>query len=147
MTERPYMQEPWYALLMSRCAGGVTRTLIAKQLGLSSTTLSMVINGTGPYGDGRASTAKFADRVVHTFGRYACPHLTEQAGESRVITAEECRAFAHCEPPTGRPRAMQHWQACRKCPHAAASAPPIERAPAPRKVIPIQPQEASDVAF
>lgn len=136
------MQEPWFALLMSRCTAGVRRTHIAKQLGLSSTTLSMVINGTGPYGEGKASTAKVADRVVHTFGRYACPHLTEQAGENKVITAEECRAFAHCAAPTGSPRAMQHWQACRKCPHAASSAPPVPREPVPRKVIPIHPVHA-----
>lgn len=133
MTQRPYMQEPWFLLLTDRCKGAV-RARIAAQLGVSNTALSMVINGTGPYGDGSASTARFAERVVHTFGRYACPHLTAEAGgEECVITADQCRGYAHRPPPTGSPRAMQHWQACRQCHHREASAPPVEKPPVPRK--------------
>ncbi|MDP3887045.1 hypothetical protein [Hydrogenophaga sp.] len=130
---RPYMQEPWFVLLTERCQGAV-RARIAEQLGISSTALSMVINATGPYGTGAASTDRIAERVVHTFGRYACPHLTAEAGgEECVITADQCRAYAHRPPPTGSPRAMQHWQACRQCSHREASVPPVERIPVPRK--------------
>ena len=133
MNQRPYMQEPWFLLLTDRCKGAV-RARIAAQLGISNTALSMVMNGTGPYGDGSASTTRFAERVVHTFGRYACPHLTAEAGgEECVITADQCRGYAHRSPPTGSPRAMQHWQACRQCHHREASAPPIEKTPVPRK--------------
>lgn len=133
MNQRPYMQEPWFLLLTDRCKGAV-RARIAAQLGISNTALSMVMNGTGPYGDGSASTTRFAERVVHTFGRYACPHLTAEAGgEECVITADQCRGYAHRSPPTGSPRAMQHWQACRHCHHREASAPPIEKTPVPRK--------------
>ncbi len=130
---RPYMQEPWFVLLTERCQGAV-RARIAEQLGISQTALSMIVNGTGPYGQGTASTARIAERVTHTFGRYTCPHLTAEAGDGRdhEITAEQCREFAHCAPPTGSPRAMQHWQACRQCPHREASAPPAEKAPTPR---------------
>ena len=131
----PYMLEPWFLLLTERCQGAV-RKRIAEQLGISSTALSMVINGTGPYGAGSASTERFAERVVHTFGRYACPHLTAEAGgEECVITADQCRGHAHRPPPTGSPRAMQHWQACRQCHHREASAPPVERIPVPRKAV------------
>lgn len=139
--QQPYMQEPWFELLLERCKGAV-RARVAAQLGISSTALSMVINGTGPYGDGSASTLRIAERVRHTFGRYVCPHLTEEAGgEPHEVTAEQCRAHAHCAPPTGSPRAMQHWQACRQCAHRAASAPPIERVPVPRKKTPVNPGE------
>ena len=133
MTPPSYMQEPWFALLKSRCVGAV-QAHIAKALGISATSLSMILNGTGPYGEGKASTARIAERVTHTYGRYVCPHLTEEEGGiERVITAEQCRSIAHRLPPTGSPRDMQHWQACRKCPHLDASAPPVERDPIPRK--------------
>ena len=128
-----YQQEPWFALLLSRTQG-TPRNQIVKQLGISPATLSQVLNGSGEYGKGKASTARIADKVLHTFGRYTCPHLTEEAGgEPQTVTAEQCRAFAHSPPPTGSPRAMQHWQACRRCPHREASAPPVERSPVPRK--------------
>ncbi|MCB4362660.1 hypothetical protein KIH07_02865 [Hydrogenophaga taeniospiralis] len=132
----PYMQEPWFLLLVERCSG-VVRARIAEQLGISSTALSMVLNGTGPYGNGTASTAHIAERVVHTFGRYACPHLTAESGgdQEHVITADQCRVYAHRPPPIGSPLAMQHWQACRQCPHLEASAPPVERTPVPRKTV------------
>lgn len=137
-----YQQEPWFALLLSRTEG-TQRSQVAKQLGISPATLSQVLNGSGLYGTGQASTERIADKVTHTFGRYTCPHLTEEAaGEPQVVTAGQCRGYAHSAPPTGSPRAMQHWQACRQCPHKTASAPPVPRAIHPRnKVIPIQ-QEA-----
>jgi hypothetical protein len=136
MSQLPYMGEAWYALLKERCAGAV-RARIAQQLGISPTTLSMVINGTGLYGTGVANTARVAERVIHTFGRYPCPHLTAEGGGAEVvITADQCRSFAHRQPPTSSPRAMQHWQACRQCPHREASAPPIDRTPVPRKAPP-----------
>lgn len=134
-----YMSEPWFALLQSRTEGQ-QRTQVAKQLGISAGALSQVLNGSGEYGKGTASTARIADKVVHTYGRYVCPHLTEEAGgEQQVITAEQCRGYAHRAAPR-TPRDMQHWQACRQCPHKAASAPPVPREPQPRpkKSIPIQ---------
>lgn len=134
-----YMNEPWFSLLQSR-TDGQQRSQVARQLGISPATLSQVLNGSGLYGDGRASTSRIADKVTHTFGRYACPHLTEEAGgEPQVVTAEQCRAYAHRAAPA-TPRDMKHWQACRQCPHKAASAPPVPRAIQPRnKVIPIHP--------
>ena len=132
MDQPTYMNEHWFALLKTRCAGAV-HAHIALALGISRTALSMVLNGTGPYGEGKASTDRVAERVIHTYGRYVCPHLTEEeGGDERVITAEQCRAIAHRSPPTGSPRDMQHWQACRKCPHREASAPPIQRDPVRR---------------
>lgn len=142
----PYMSESWFELLQQRTEGQ-QRTQVAKTLGISPATLSQVLNGSGEYGKGTASTARVADKVVHTFGRYVCPHLTEEAGGvSQEVTADQCRAHAHRSAPS-TPRDMRHWQACNQCPHKAASAPPVARAVQPRnKVIPIQstpvPQEA-----
>jgi len=132
-----YMNEPWFATLQARAEQpGAVRAQLARQLGICAPALSQVLNGSGAYGDGRASTGRIADRVIHTFGRYACPHLTDEAGEERVITAEQCRAYAHRAAPAS-PREMKHWQACNQCKHKAASAPPVPRAAQPRKVIPI----------
>lgn len=142
----PYMSESWFELLQQRTEGQ-QRTQVAKTLGISPATLSQVLNGSGEYGKGTASTARVADKVVHTFGRYVCPHLTEEAGGvSQEVTADQCRAHAHRSAPS-TPRDMRHWQACNRCPHKAASAPPVARAVQPRsKVIPIHstpnPQEA-----
>lgn len=137
---KPYMSEGWFTLLSQRCEG-TTQASIAKQLGISPVTINMVLRGTGPYGAGHASTQHIAERVIHTFGRYPCPHLTEEAGgEERVVTAEQCRAYAHRPAPTAGPRDMQHWQACRQCKHLAASAPPMPRAVQRRNVIPLTPQ-------
>ena len=142
----PYMSESWFELLQKRTEGQ-QRTQVAKTLGISPATLSQVLNGSGEYGKGTASTARVADKVVHTFGRYVCPHLTEEAGGvSQEVTADQCRAHAHRSAPS-TPRDMRHWQACNQCPHKAASAPPVARVVQPRnKVIPIHstpnPQEA-----
>ena len=142
----PYMSESWFELLQQRTEGQ-QRTQVAKTLGISPATLSQVLNGSGEYGKGTASTSRVADKVVHTFGRYVCPYLTEEAGGvSQEVTADQCRAHAHRSAPS-TPRDMRHWQACNQCPHKAANAPPVARAVQLRhKVIPIHstpnPQEA-----
>ena len=142
----PYMSESWFELLRLRTEGQ-KRTQVAKTLGISPATLSQVLNGSGEYGKGTASTSRVADKVVHTFGRYVCPYLTEEAGGvSQEVTADQCRAHAHRSAPS-TPRDLLHWQACNQCPHKAASAPPLARVVQPRnKVIPIRstpnPQEA-----
>ena len=137
-----YQSAPWFLILRERVQRrDVVRAHVAKQLGISAAALSQVLNGSGCYGNGTASTDRIAEKVIHTFGRYSCPHLTAEAsGADQVITAEQCRAYAHRAAPTSSPREMQHWQACRQCKHREASAPPVPRALQPRgsrKVIPI----------
>lgn len=123
-----YKDQAWFALLQSR-AQAMPRKLVAHALGVSAPVVSQVLNGSGKYGSGEASTDKLAEKVIHTFGRFACPHLTEQSGTSEpvVINAEQCRAYAHRPAPTGSPRDMQHWQACNTCPHKAHTAPVAPR--------------------
>lgn len=130
-----YKKEPWFALL-ENAAQTQKRAQLAQRLGVSAPVISQVLNGSGKYGDGSASTERLAAKVQHTLGRYACPHLSEQSGfgdKSVLITADECRAYAHRPAPAGSPRDMQHWQACNQCPHKAHTAPPVAREVKPRK--------------
>jgi hypothetical protein len=128
-----YKSQPWFALLADAC-DRMKRKDVALALGVSAPQVSQVLNGSGKYGSGEAGTDKLAEKVLHTFGHYPCPHLSEQAGGRPVdITAEACRAYAHRTAPTGSPRDMQHWQACNSCPHKAHTAPPTPREVKARK--------------
>lgn len=132
MERLPYMDEPWYELLRAACQQR-PRTVLAAELGVAAPTLSQVLNGSGLYGTGQAGTARIAAKVVHLLGNYPCPHLGEQHGREVVVSAERCRHLAHRDPPIGSPRDLAHWQACRRCPHFAPSAPPPPRVVVPRK--------------
>jgi hypothetical protein len=130
-----YSNEPWYHLLANACAR-LKRKGAAEALGVSAPTVSQVLNGSGKYGTGEAATDKLAEKVIHTFGKYPCPHLSAQSGfgdKAIEVTAEECRAYAHRPAPSGSPRDMQHWQACNSCEHKAHTAPPEPREIKPRK--------------
>ena len=126
-----YMSEPWFAILESACERE-QRQKVAAALGVSAPVISQVLNGTGKYGTGQAGTGKLAARVMHTYGRWECPHLTAEKGVPTLIEPYACRAFAHRPAPTGSPRDMQHWQACNSCPHKAHTAPVVPRDSKPR---------------
>jgi hypothetical protein len=132
MARLPYMDEPWFALLRAACDAS-SRTDLANRLGMAQPTVCQVLNGSGLYGTGQAGTERIALKVLHLLGQYECPHLGEQHGAPRVISADACRGYAHRPPPTGSPRDLAHWQACRRCPHYALSAPPLPREIKPRK--------------
>ena len=127
-----YRDEQWFEVLQVALRGK-QRKDVAAMLGISAPALSQVMNASGKYGSGQASTDRIGEKVVHTFGRYECPHLSAEAGERQVITADTCRGYAHRPPPTASPRDMQHWQACNACTHKAASAPAPPRESKPRK--------------
>lgn len=122
MTEQAYMREPWFDLLSQACKRE-SRHAVALRLGLSDSVISQVMNGSGLYGSGKASTSKVADRVTHKFGSFECPHLSQHHGEVRMISATECRNYAHRSAPTNSPQALTHWRACNACPHKPLSAP------------------------
>ena len=133
MSAPAYMAEPWFNLLQRACQAE-PRARVAARMGISAPVVGQVLNGSGLYGNGQASTRKVAIKVEHTFGHWPCPHLTEQGdGAEQVITAARCREFAHRDAPTSSPRDIAHWQACRKCPHQALTAPPKPRPVVPRK--------------
>lgn len=116
-----YMAEPWFGVLQAACSGR-KQSQVALRLGLSKGAISQVLNGTGLYGQGVVSTAHIAQRVMHVFDRFPCPHLSSESVEGEVvITSAQCRAWAHRPPPTSSPREIQHWQACQHCPHKQMS--------------------------
>ena len=129
----PYMAESWFAMLVAECRRTGNTAAVALRLGVSAPLLYQVLSGTGEYGKGKASTKRLADKVLHQLGSYACPHLSEQHEEERVISSDECRRYAHRAPPTGSPRELRHWQACRRCAHFTAAAPPQPRQPTTRR--------------
>lgn len=110
-----YMAEPWFALL-KQATQGRERREVAQLLGVSPPVVTQILNATGHYGSGRAGTGRVAARVLQVFGTFECPHLTAQYEEPRVITGEQCAAYARTRPPVGSPGAMEHWRACQKCP-------------------------------
>lgn len=62
----PYMAEPWFTRLREACDGR-RRSEVAAMLGLSPAAVSQVLNGSGKYGAGKASTDRIALRVLHIF--------------------------------------------------------------------------------
>lgn len=127
-----YQTEPWFAMLQAACKDR-SRVKVSELLGVSAPLLSQVLNASGKYGTGEAKTDRIGERVIHVFGRYECPHLTAERGESTLIEASVCAINAHRPAPVGSPRDMQFWQACNGCSHKAPSAPPVAREIKPRK--------------
>lgn len=87
-------------------AAGGNRQVVADQLDLSRTTVSLVAADKYP---GRLD--KFARRVLDTYDRYTCPHLGEP------ITGKDCKTFALRPVPTSSAREARHWRACQACPY------------------------------
>lgn len=126
----PYMHEPWFTMLLD-AVKATSQSAVARQLGRSACLVNQVIKGGGAYGEGKASTDGIARRVLDTYGQWPCPYLGD-GSDTRVISAAQCRTYAHREAPTGSPRDLAHWRACRTCPNKARSAPPVPRPVVPR---------------
>ncbi|MDR3684742.1 MAG: hypothetical protein P4L11_13525 [Geothrix sp.] len=85
---------------------------VARELGYSATTLSLVRRDKYP-----AGIEQIAARVLDLYGEVDCPFL----GHS--IQAEPCRRISHGPVPTSNPKAIQHWSACQSCPHFKGAKP------------------------
>lgn len=131
MSTPAYQTEPWFAMLQEAIHAS-SQSEVGRQLGMSHSAINMVLRGTGAYGSGKASTARIAQRVTDTYGRWVCPFLTD-SDQERVVTAAQCRSYAHREAPTGSPRDLAHWRACRDCANRERSAPPVTRVDPPRR--------------
>jgi hypothetical protein len=133
MTQQLYMQEQWYLLLFNVCKT-TQRKQAAQALGVSAATVTQVLNGTGLYGAGKASTDAIKAKVMHRYGAFECPHLTDLFGEARIITSDECRMHAsRTTVPIGSPGAMAHWRACGNCAHKPQVLPAVVKPPRSRK--------------
>jgi transcriptional regulator with XRE-family HTH domain len=96
---------PWTELL-TNAVTATSKAEVARRLGVSRATVSLVANGKYP-----ASTEPFATRVLSVYGVVECPHLGEE------IAFSKCREYHTREAPTSSPYAMRHWRACQSCPH------------------------------
>ena len=131
------METIWFRLFAEAITDRGQKTVSA-ELGLSRATVNQVLRASGNYGTGMANTGRIGQKVMDTYGQWVCPFLSDDG--SRQISASQCRAKAHREPPTGSPRDLAHWRACQSCPMRARSAPPQARPVIPRKK-----KEVSDV--
>ncbi|MCW3479709.1 XRE family transcriptional regulator [Neisseriaceae bacterium JH1-16] len=77
---------------------------IAKRLGYSRTSISLVLAGRYPGG-----TERIAAAVLAELDGWTCPHLQQP------IKAEACQEIAFGPAPTHHPMKLTHWRACQNC--------------------------------
>lgn len=95
----------WMDLLISAVEAS-NKAQVAENLGVSRTTVSLVVDGKYP-----AKTDRIAAKVIELYGRVTCPHLGVE------ISLSECKTYHTGQVPTSSPRAMKHWRACQTCPN------------------------------
>ena len=105
MNDLSYMQAPWFAVLTAEVARRKSRQSVADALGVSRTTVSLVLNG--KY---QGKTDKVAERVNEKLGGFACLY------DNQTITPDACRATAQAAAPTHNPAKLAQWSACQRCP-------------------------------
>jgi hypothetical protein len=97
----------WLQLLRQAVeAEGSSITTVAAKLGVSRTSISLVLAGKYP-----AKTDKIEARVLDIYARLICPHTLVE------IRHAECRETAAAATPTSSPQAMRQWRACQSCIH------------------------------
>lgn len=79
---------------------------VAKLLGYSHTTVSLVLSG--KYA---GKTDRVAARVMHVFGQVKCKHTAE------AISLTVCLQFAARRAPLNNPQLLSHWRTCQSCPN------------------------------
>lgn len=84
--------------------GGIKK--VAEQLGISRSTLSLVLSG-----QYIASTKHVAQKVLQVLSRVQCPHLQADISQAQCIDNRTRTA------PTSSPREMKLWRACQACSH------------------------------
>lgn len=92
--------------LLTEAVEKSSKQAVADELGVSRTTISLVMNDKYP-----ASTDKIEALVMALYSRVDCPHLSEQ------ITITQCKRHHSENAPTSSPRAMRLWRACQSCPN------------------------------
>lgn len=86
---------------------------VSQDLGYSKAAVSLVLNGKYDSNPRRIEAA-----VLKAYGSLQCPF------EGRELTAADCRFWRTCDRPTTSTWALQHWDACRTCPHHTPSPEP-----------------------
>ncbi len=80
------------------------QTAVAKEVGVSATTVHMVLKGTY-----NADTKNVEKKVLSAYGKTACPFL------GRILDGPECREFRERPVPMSHHDEIRHWQACQTC--------------------------------
>ncbi|SNR95766.1 hypothetical protein SAMN04488503_2029 [Humidesulfovibrio mexicanus] len=94
----------WLTLL-SQAVSASSRTKVAKELGVSRPSISLLLAGKYP-----GNTGRMAARIVERYARVVCPHT------GKSVAPEHCRRL--CGPvPTSSPAALRQWRACQACPN------------------------------
>lgn len=98
------MNKDWLELL-SEAVNASSRAAVAKELGVSRPSVSLLLSGTYP-----GNTNRMAARIMERYARVDCPHT------GKSVTPEHCRRFTG-QVPSSSPAALRQWRACRACPH------------------------------
>jgi hypothetical protein len=137
---QPYMDTAWFAGLMDEVRRS-NKTVVARKMGFSRSSISQVCNGCGPYGNGDASTERIESAYRRQYEQLACPHTGMQVGIAH------CRDTALRRAPTHNPLQMQQWQACQRCayrPEKEVDTPDLPRS-VKRQAAPVEPQQQAGV--
>lgn len=92
----------WLALLRRAVEAG-SRADAARELGVSRSSVSLLLNGRYPGG-----TERMEARIRERYSKRTCPHT------GRGVTASDCAARAG-DMPTSSPAALRQWRACQTC--------------------------------
>lgn len=147
MTPSLKKEPEWMEILRADVAASGSIAATAIRIGVARSGLSAILNATpsSPYANGKASTAKMAERVMNTIGMVVCPFLSEYRATEHRITGLQCREHAYrANPPTNSPREMQHWRACQSCDKRVKAAPPEEVKPGRKTVAKMRPAAARE---
>ena len=104
MSDLTYMKSYWFETLQAEVAR-TSRQKVADLLGISRTTVSLVMSG--KYG---GKTGAVAFRVMDKLGKFPCLY------DEQVISPHECRTTAQAAAPTHNPAKLAQWSACQRCP-------------------------------
>lgn len=80
---------------------------VAPRLGLSITTISLVLAGKYP-----AKMERVASKTLAMLAKHVCKHTGAD------IAPIDCAAISSSKAPTHNPSKMAHWRTCRACAHA-----------------------------
>ena len=81
-----------------------SQTAVAERLGVSRTTVSLVLANKYP-----GKTDRVAARVMNVFGQVQCTHT----GQPIALTV--CVSYANRRAPLNNPLELSHWRTCRTC--------------------------------
>jgi len=95
-----------------------TQAVVAARMGVSRSTLTVLLNGSGAYGAGQARTDGMERRYRQAFEQIECPH------DGKTVGADHCREKALRQAPTHNPLQLNHWKTCQGCKFKPASTGP-----------------------